>query len=108
MPATSSSARLPLHREYYIHGADAIFSVSMSIIGHRVTAQVVGSQQVENTLFRVHRYFFVRESAYFRDKLPYPSPPGETTKGSSDNLPFVLDDVSKTDFERLLWVFYNP
>jgi hypothetical protein len=56
----------------------------------------------------VHRYFFARDSAWFRDKLPYPLPPGETTKGSSDNLPLVLEGISKTDFERLLWVFYNP
>ena len=68
----------------------------------------VGIQQVENTLFRVHRYFFARDSAWFRDKLPYPLPPGETTKGSSDNLPLVLEGITKTEFERFLWVFYNP
>ncbi|KAI0300453.1 hypothetical protein B0F90DRAFT_1846470 [Multifurca ochricompacta] len=77
------------HGEYYIHGGDVIF-------------------RVENFLFRVHRYFFTRDSAYFRDKLPHPPPPGEFTKGSSDNNPFVLDDALKVDFERFLWVFYNP
>jgi hypothetical protein len=56
----------------------------------------------------VHRYFFARDSSWFRDKLPYPPPPGETTKGSSDNLPLPLEGISKTDFERFLWVFYNP
>jgi hypothetical protein len=64
--------------------------------------------QVENILFRVHRYFFTRDSAFFRDKLPHPPPPGEFTKGSSDGNPFVLEDTLRIDFERLLWVFYNP
>jgi len=62
---------------------------------------------VENTLYRVHRYFFTRDSAYFLDKLPHPPPPGEFNKGSSDNNPFPLEDALKVDFECLLWVFYN-
>lgn len=66
-------------------------------------------QQVEDVLFRVHRYFFGRDSSYFRLKLPQPSSPGDSSlKGSSDNNPLVLDDVLKVDFERFLWVFYNP
>ncbi|KAI9441493.1 hypothetical protein H4582DRAFT_1388249 [Lactarius indigo] len=91
MPAASSNAgqRIPWHKDYYIHGGDAVFNV-------------------ENTLFRVHRYFLTRDSSWFRDRLPYPAPPGETTKGSSDNLPLVLEDISKIEFERFLWVFYNP
>jgi hypothetical protein len=63
---------------------------------------------VEDTLFRVHRYFFTRESAFFRNKLPHPPPPGEFTKGTSDTQPFVLEDTLHVDFERFLWVFYNP
>lgn len=69
---------------------------------------MISFSQVENNLFRVHRYFFTRDSAFFRERLPHPPPPGEFTKGSSDNNPFVLEDTSKVDFERLLWVFYNP
>lgn len=63
---------------------------------------------MEDILFRVHRYFFVRESAFFRNKLPHPPPPGEFTKGTSDSQPFVLEDTLHVDFERFLWVFYNP
>jgi hypothetical protein len=62
---------------------------------------------VENNIFRVHRYFFTRDSTFFLDKLPHPPPPGEFGKGTSDNNPFFLEDTLKVDFERFLWVFYN-
>jgi len=81
--------RIIRHADYYIHGGDIIF-------------------RVEDTLFRVHRFFFTRESAFFRSKLPHPPPPGEFTKGSSDVHPLVLEGTLEADFERFLWVFYNP
>jgi len=77
------------HGQYYITGADLVV-------------------RVEDTLFRIHRYFFIRDSAYFRSKLPHSPSPGDSTKGSSDSNPWVLDDALKVDFERFLWVFYNP
>lgn len=85
----SSANNLPRHTQYYITGADLIL-------------------RVEDTLFRIHRYFLTRESAYFRSKLPHPPSPGDSSKGSSDNNPLVLEDVLQVDFERFLWVFYNP
>ncbi|KAI0254405.1 hypothetical protein BJV78DRAFT_1121158 [Lactifluus subvellereus] len=87
--AKQNSQRVVRHAEYYIHGGDVIFLV-------------------ESNLFRVHRYFFTRDSAFFRDKLPYPPPAGELTKGGSDSNPLVLEDALQVDFERFLWVFYNP
>jgi len=83
------SQRVVRHADYYIQSGDIIF-------------------RVEDILFRVHRYFFIRESAFFRNKLPHPPPPGEFTKGTSDSQPFVLEDTLHVDFERFLWVFYNP
>ncbi|KAI0251743.1 hypothetical protein BJV78DRAFT_1080343, partial [Lactifluus subvellereus] len=77
------------HHEYYIEGADLII-------------------RVENTLFRVHRCFLRRDSAYFRDKLPHPLSPGNLIEGSSDGNPLDLVDALKVDFERLLRVYYNP
>ena len=61
---------------------------------------------MEKTLFRVHRYFFIRDSTFFEEKLP--TPPGDVSEGSCDKNPLVLDNASKVDFERLLWIFYNP
>ncbi len=63
---------------------------------------------MEDTLFRIHRYFLRRDSAHFRAKLPHPPSPGDSLKGSSDSDPLILEDVLKVDFERFLWVFYNP
>jgi len=80
--------RILRHPKYYIPGGDVVF-------------------RVENMLFRVHRYFFTRDSTFFREKLPHPPPPGEFSKGSSDNNPFILEDTLKQDFDNLLWIFYN-
>ncbi|KAJ3480829.1 hypothetical protein NLI96_g8082 [Meripilus lineatus] len=63
---------------------------------------------VQNFIFRVHRYFFERESPYFREKLGIPAAAGQTARGSSDANPLALDDVRADDFEKFLWVFYNP
>ena len=50
----------------------------------------------------------MRESALFRSKLPQPPSPGDSLREPSDNNPLVLDDALQVDFERFLWVFYNP
>ncbi|KAI0279106.1 hypothetical protein BGY98DRAFT_1149108 [Russula aff. rugulosa BPL654] len=83
----SSSNNSQHHSQYYITGADLIISV-------------------EDTLFRIHRYFLTRDSAYFRNKLPPPSP-GDSSNGSSDNNPLVLENVLKVDFERFLWLAHE-
>lgn len=113
MDSTASSKqgnqRIIRHADYYIHGGDIIFRVRgfmISIVSCRVP--IMTRLQVEDTLFRVHRFFFTRESAFFRSKLPHPPPPGEFTKGSSDVHPLVLEGTLEVDFERFLWVFYNP
>ena len=52
--------------------------------------------QVEGTLYNVHRYFFERDSSYFRSIL-------EKTDTSS---PLVLPDVSSSDFAEFLAILY--
>jgi hypothetical protein len=58
--------------------------------------------RVENVGYKVHRHFFERHSAYFRDLLAYP------TYAVTSPLPhnIYLSDVKKVDFERLLLIFY--
>ncbi|KAG2023355.1 hypothetical protein CC2G_001017 [Coprinopsis cinerea AmutBmut pab1-1] len=77
------------HPIYYIQSADLSF-----LIG--------------NVQFKVHRYFFERESAFYRGKLTLPVSPGAIRQGSSDNEPIFFEDVTPEAFEKLCWVFYNP
>lgn len=58
--------------------------------------------------FRVHRYFFERESEYFQKKLAGPASPGELRQGGSESSAIILHDVTPDDFAKFLWVFYNP
>ncbi|KAH9998757.1 hypothetical protein BJV77DRAFT_980200 [Russula vinacea] len=61
------------HREYFLADGDVIF-------------------KVENTVFRVHKYFFQRESSYFRLLFRSPSPCNNPPlpPGSSETNPVVL------------------
>ncbi|EGN92767.1 hypothetical protein SERLA73DRAFT_190617 [Serpula lacrymans var. lacrymans S7.3] len=81
-------ARVVHHKDYYIRTGDVSFLV-------------------ENHLFRVHSYFFERESIFFRQMLTGATPAGERS-GSPDGDAYTLDDVRSEDFARFLWVFYNP
>ncbi|GAW10130.1 hypothetical protein LENED_012365 [Lentinula edodes] len=78
---------LSIVKKYYMPGGDLYF-------------------QAENSLFKVHRYFFDRESPKFQDMLSRPPPTGQAAYGSLNN-PVVLD-VTSEEFQQLLWVFYNP
>ncbi|KAJ6491688.1 hypothetical protein C8R47DRAFT_976426, partial [Mycena vitilis] len=62
----------------------------------------------ENKLFRVHRYFFERESKFFKEQLAVPATPGAQRLGGADDSAIILDNVRSADFAKLLWVFYNP
>jgi len=90
-PATPSDPfrTLTKHRTYYIAGADLCLLV-------------------ENVQFRVHRYFFERESGYFVPKLAVPASPGTQPQGTNDSNAILLEGVSAEHFAMFLWVFYNP
>lgn len=62
--------------------------------------------QVEGTVFRLHRYFFERESQYFRDQLA----PSSTRTEASNDAPCIINiqDVKIEEFALFAWVFYNP
>ncbi|OBZ69485.1 hypothetical protein A0H81_10107 [Grifola frondosa] len=85
----SAVEKLKRHSQYYLAGGDIYFLV-------------------ENFVFRVHKYFFERESGWFREKFSLPASPGQAPRGSSEANPFPLDDLAADDFARFLWVFYNP
>jgi hypothetical protein len=60
----------------------------------------------KNILFRVHSYFFTRESIAFQELIR--ENPGQVPLGSSPSSPLFLPDVSPEDLSTFLWVFYNP
>lgn len=89
-PVTSGDISVsipPHHPQYYLPGGDLHV--------------IAGSMH-----FRVHGYFFSRDSNLFNTKLN-PASPGQPKEGTNDS-PVVLDGVSSSEFEKLLWVFYNP
>ncbi|KAG2146303.1 hypothetical protein DEU56DRAFT_731744 [Suillus clintonianus] len=80
--------RIIQHKDYYLRGGD------LNVL-------------IGNHLYRIHSYFFYRESLVWRQKLDAPPDSGE--HGSTDaSAPYTLDDVKSEDFERFLWVIYNP
>ncbi|KIK70970.1 hypothetical protein GYMLUDRAFT_33060 [Collybiopsis luxurians FD-317 M1] len=78
---------LSIVKKYYISGGDLYI-------------------QAGTGLFKVHRYFFERESPRFQELLSRPPPTGQASVGSLNN-PVILD-VSSEEFQQLLWIFYNP
>lgn len=80
---------LARHPKYNISGADLCFLV-------------------EKVHFRVHRYFFERESHFFSGRLATPASPGEEPQGTRDSNAILLENVTVEHFAIFLWVFYNP
>ncbi|KAI0251873.1 hypothetical protein BJV78DRAFT_1207359 [Lactifluus subvellereus] len=72
---------------------------------HFEDSQVV--LQVERNTYKVHRYFLVRESPFFRDLFSLPQS-GDTTvvEGSDDEHPIFLPDTAVSEFESLLRFLY--
>jgi hypothetical protein len=76
------------HKDYYLRGGD------MNVL-------------IGNHLYRIHSYFFYRESLIWRQMLDAPPDGGEHGTADAPS-PFTLDDVKSEDFERFLWAIYNP
>ncbi|KAM6502777.1 hypothetical protein JOM56_002754 [Amanita muscaria] len=63
---------------------------------------------VENTHFRIHSFFFARESERFRAIFEKPVSPGCDREGTSDSNAIIIRNVSPEHFAKFLWVFYDP
>ncbi|KAI9430411.1 hypothetical protein H4582DRAFT_1824213, partial [Lactarius indigo] len=76
---------------------------------------------VKNCEFRIHSYFFTRESPYFRrlwrvagstteTPIDLTNEESITAKDDTAVKPYraTFDDVTTEEFTLLLWVFYNP
>ncbi|KIY48026.1 hypothetical protein FISHEDRAFT_44045 [Fistulina hepatica ATCC 64428] len=77
------------HEEYFLSGGDLFFLI-------------------QHTIFRVHRYFYERESDFFRNILATPASPGALRQGTAEANAIVLDNITPDEFAKFNWVFYNP
>jgi hypothetical protein len=66
---------------------------------HRTTCQV------EETLFRVHAYFFIRDSPYFKNLLDNSHAEAEVAT-TQETLVRLGSDVKSVTFERFLSILY--
>ncbi|KAF7295994.1 BTB domain-containing protein [Mycena kentingensis (nom. inval.)] len=89
MSSTATLMSLQRFDDYYLPGGD-LYCIA------------------ENKIFRVHRYFFERESTYFQRHLAIPATPGAPRRGTSDDSALLLENIRSEAFAKLLWVFYNP
>ncbi|KAF8161496.1 hypothetical protein B0H34DRAFT_701175 [Crassisporium funariophilum] len=83
-----SVSSLQHHKKYFINGGDLYVLV-------------------EKTMFRVHGFFFSRDSPLFNVKLN-PASPGQAQEGTSESTALKLAGVTPEEFEKFLWIFYNP
>jgi len=93
------------HETYYLDDGSVVFQASLLfLIWHPLCSN--DSLQVEQVLFKVHRYFFVTHSVIFASMFTMPPGEGNSVEGLSDEMPILLPGVSVRDFERFLGVFY--
>jgi hypothetical protein len=81
-PDVNFRGALSDHKDFYMDDGNVIFLV-------------------ENTYFKVHRFFFQRDSQFFRDTFDR-LPAGPCTSGDL----ITLTDITSLDFERFLGVLY--
>lgn len=96
---------LSLHAEYYLPDGDLHFQVQL-ISAFRILLIIF--HQVEQTIFRVHSYFFTRESPQFRERMAGAECARSSAHdGRTDQTAIPVKNTSVEDFSQLLWIFYN-
>ena len=103
-PVAKQLNNLRRHELYYLVGGDLHLLVSFPLCWMEMDIHDV--PQAENTLFRVHSWFFTRESPIFESYCT-PDPSGKRM-GSEDATAFILDGVKPEEFVKFLTIFYNP
>jgi hypothetical protein len=66
---------------------------------------MVKSAETKDTLFKVPRLYFERNSSVFRDMFALP-PGGKQVEGTNDENPIKLESIQKVDFQSLLSVMF--
>ncbi|KAJ7072853.1 hypothetical protein C8F01DRAFT_263223 [Mycena amicta] len=62
--------------------------------------------RVQDTLYRVHRYFFERDSVVFSSMFSLPPVSGQRPEGETPENPILLEGLPTLEFDRFLAVLY--
>ena len=95
---------LERHTRFYFDDGNLVFRVCSLYTTCCCADQDGSRRQVEGTLFNVHRYFFQRDSAVFRDMFSIPS--AIEGDGASEKNPITLEGVKSADFASFLSCLY--
>jgi len=98
---------LSLHPDYYLPNGDLHFQVQ--IISAALIECHLSLHQVEQTIFRVHSYFFTRESPRFREQMAgIECARTSSHDGRTDHTAIPVKNTSVEEFSQFLWIFYDP
>ncbi|KAI9459231.1 hypothetical protein BJY52DRAFT_1119075, partial [Lactarius psammicola] len=62
--------------------------------------------KVEQQIYKIHRYFLVRESEFFQDLFALPQGDSASVEGVDDEHPICIPGTPTKEFENLLRFFY--
>lgn len=81
-------------------------SASLWVDAHWAVKYAFLQRQIENTLYRLDKYFFVRDSETFNQMFTLPPIAGEQPQGSSDENPIELEGQDPNDMDCFLSILY--
>ncbi|TFK21222.1 hypothetical protein FA15DRAFT_758867 [Coprinopsis marcescibilis] len=77
------------HSEYYLQGGDLYI-------------------MIDTTMFKIHSHFFSREARNFDANVADANSSHATKQGTTENTAIIVENATIREFEKFLWVFYNP
>ncbi|KAF8273658.1 hypothetical protein EI94DRAFT_1165465 [Lactarius quietus] len=84
---TKMEAKLPHEHPFYFYDSQVVL-------------------KVESQIYRIHRYFLVRESEFFRDLFSLPQGAAARVEGVDDEHPIFIPGTTIAEFDGLLRFFY--
>lgn len=63
-------------------------------------------EKVDQQIYKIHRYFLVRESEFFKDMFSLPQGDSASVEGENDEHPIPIPDTTMAGFKSLLRFFY--
>lgn len=106
--AHNSSQTIPRTPFLFVNPTSPIISMSQLPVEDSEYYILTGDLHilVDNVRYRVHSYFFTRDSSKFRELLVVPAGPNQTRLGSAEN-PICIANSTPAEFAKFLWIFYN-